>query len=118
MRVTRTFGFEAAHHLPGYDGKCARVHGHSYMLHVTVDAPVGDDGLAMDFVDIKRIVEERVIDRLDHRDLNEIIEQPSAENIAIWSWNELGELPLTEIRVQETPSCWVTYNGPEREPSS
>ncbi len=116
MRVTREFRFEAAHNLVEYRGKCERLHGHSYVLHVTVDAPVGRDGLAFDFVRLREVVEERVIAVLDHTYLNDLIPQPSAENIALWVWDRLEDLPRCEVRVYETPTSWVTYAGPEREP--
>lgn len=116
MKVTREFRFEAAHNLVEYKGKCERLHGHSYILHVTLEAPVGKDGLAFDFVDLRRIVEEKVVKVLDHTYLNETLPQPSAENIAIWAWDRLRDLPLAEVRVFETPTSWVTYAGPEAEP--
>ena len=112
MRVTREFRFEAAHRLPGYKGKCERLHGHSYALHVTVEAPVGPDGLAFDFSLLGSIVEERVVAAVDHTDLNDLLPQPSAENIAAWVWERLSDLPLAEVKVFETPTSWVTYSGP------
>ena len=108
MDVTKRFRFEAAHHLPGYPGKCARPHGHGYRLEVTVSGPIRPDGLVFDFYDLKRIVNERVIEPLDHRDLNEIIDVPSAENIAVWIRDRLHDLPLREIRLFETEDSWVT----------
>jgi 6-pyruvoyltetrahydropterin/6-carboxytetrahydropterin synthase len=112
MRVSREFRFEAAHRLVEYRGKCERLHGHSYTLVVTVEAPVGRDGLAFDFVRLREIVDERVVAVLDHRYLNEILPQPSAENIAAWCWERLADLPLAGIRVHETPTTWVDYAGP------
>lgn len=108
MQVTKRFRFDSAHHLPGYPGKCARPHGHGYLLEVTVEGPVQPDGLVMDFYELKRVVEEEVVDRLDHRDLNELLENPSAENVALWIWERLEGLPLAEIRLYETPDAWVT----------
>ncbi len=108
MLVTKRFTFEAAHHLPDYPGKCVRPHGHGYRLEVTIAGPVRDDGLVFDFHDLKRIVEDRVIARLDHRDLNEMMAVPSAENIAAWIWKELGDLELHQIRLYETEDSWVT----------
>lgn len=117
MRVTKRFRFEAAHHLPGYDGKCARPHGHGYRLEVTVEGPIRDDGLVFDFYDLKRIVSERVVDRLDHRDLNDLIEMPSAENVLVWIRDALaGALdaaPVVELRLYETEDSWVTMTGEE-----
>ncbi len=113
MRVTKRFRFEAAHHLPGYPGNCARPHGHGYRLEVTVEGPIRDDGLVFDFHDLKRIVTERVIDRLDHRDLNELLPNPSAENVLVWIRHELADLPLVELRLYETDDSWVTLTAEE-----
>lgn len=72
IRLTKEFSFEMAHFLPGYDGLCRNVHGHSYLLRVTVAGrPSADEaspklGMVMDFSDLKRIVGEEVVGRLDH----------------------------------------------------
>ena len=114
MRVTKEFSFSGAHHLVGYDGPCEKLHGHTWTVRVTVEAPVGPSGLAFDFVDLKRIVKASAIDRLDHSYLNELIPNPSAEHIALWIWDRLASnLPLFEIRVYESPTSYVTCRGPE-----
>lgn len=72
IRLTKEFSFEMAHFLPGYDGLCQNVHGHSYLLKVTVAGqPSADEsspkfGMVMDFSDLKKIVGEEVVGRLDH----------------------------------------------------
>lgn len=72
VRITKEFGFEAAHALDGYDGLCREVHGHSYRLFVTVKGEPCDDpadpkfGMVMDFGELKRIVHEQILSRLDH----------------------------------------------------
>ncbi len=72
IRLTKEFSFEAAHALQGYDGACRHIHGHSYRLFVTVvGEPNGDVnspkyGMVLDFGELKRIVNEQVVDRLDH----------------------------------------------------
>jgi 6-pyruvoyltetrahydropterin/6-carboxytetrahydropterin synthase len=114
MLVVREFRFEAAHQLPGHPGKCRNLHGHRYRLRVVCRAPVDPQtGLAIDFGELKRIVHERVVDRLDHAYLNEILPIPSAENIAVWIWDRLAgtELPLHEVEVHETDACSVVYRG-------
>jgi 6-pyruvoyltetrahydropterin/6-carboxytetrahydropterin synthase len=114
VRVRRSFRFEAAHRLPHHPGKCRRLHGHSYRLVVTVDLPVDPaTGLAIDFSDLKTVVRERVVDPADHRDLNELVENPTAENLAVWAWRRLAEtLPgLVEIELHETEDCSVVYRG-------
>ncbi len=110
MFVTKEFTFDSAHYLPDYHGKCESMHGHTYKMHVTVEGEVQPDGMVLDFVELKKIVKERVISKLDHKLLNEVIATPSAENIAIWSWEQLEKkLPLYEIKVWETPTSFVTY---------
>ncbi|RPJ40996.1 MAG: 6-carboxytetrahydropterin synthase [Candidatus Latescibacterota bacterium] len=117
MRVSRDFGFEAAHRLPDYGGRCEALHGHSWKLRVTVEAPVGPNGLAFDFLELEREVRAKVLARLEHSYLNDIIEVPSAENLAVWAWGALARLPLAEIMIWESADCVVTYDGPgESEP--
>lgn len=114
MRVRRRFGFEAAHHLPRHPGKCRNPHGHSYRLSVTVERPVDpESGLAIDFSELKETVEREVIRLLDHRSVNELIDNPTAEVMAEWIWRRLREpLPgLVEIELHETRSCSVVYRG-------
>lgn len=108
------FDFEAAHVLPGHPGKCRNLHGHSYRLVVEVDRPVDPvSGLAIDFADLKAIVKREAVDLLDHRYANEIVENPSAENLAVWIWNRLAPaLPgLAEIVLWETRRAAVVYRG-------
>jgi 6-pyruvoyltetrahydropterin/6-carboxytetrahydropterin synthase len=114
MRITRRFGFEAAHRLPYYNGPCFNPHGHSYKLHVSLEAPIERrTGITYDFVDLDRVVRERVLSQLDHKDVNGILENPTAEHIVLWIWEQLhGHLPgLSELRLAETDDCWVTYGG-------
>jgi len=114
LRIRRRIAFEAAHLLPLHPGKCRGLHGHAYELDVTVDLPVDpDSGLAMDFSDLKRIVLRAAVDRLDHSYVNDVIENPTAERIAVWIWDRLRPaLPgLVEIELHETRDCSVTYRG-------
>ena len=114
MRVRRKFGFEAAHRLPHHPGKCRRPHGHSYRLVVTVERAVDPaTGLAIDFGDLKQVVNREVVAVVDHRDLNEMIDNPTAERIAEWIWGRLtGPLPgLVEVELHETRNCSVVYRG-------
>ncbi len=72
IRLTKEFSFEAAHALEGYDGACREIHGHSYRLFVTIAGePVADAknpkfGMVMDFGELKKIVNEEIVSRLDH----------------------------------------------------
>ena len=125
--VTKIFHFESAHHLPGHRGKCAHLHGHSYQLEVTIRGPIkdmpgeSDHGMVMDFGDLSRIVKNSVIERLDHRDLNEVTElHTTAENLAHWIWSELTNHGLSQdllyrIRLWETESGYVEITKAERD---
>lgn len=124
IRVTKSFNFETAHALYGYDGKCKNIHGHSYKLFVTVmGTPIQDNknpkfGMVIDFGDIKKIVKSVVVDKFDHsillnvnsphkslgedllKDSHKVIftdYQPSCENMLIDMVNSI--LPLLDSSV-------------------
>jgi 6-pyruvoyltetrahydropterin/6-carboxytetrahydropterin synthase len=116
--IRKSFTFEAAHVLPNHPGKCSRLHGHSYRLDVTLAGPLQPEGPAAgmveDFEAVSRVVKAAVIAELDHRSLNELIENPTAENIVCWVWGRLAaELPLlTELTLWETrKACVVLSKG-------
>ena len=114
MRVRRRFRFEAAHELPRHPGKCRNLHGHSYELYVVVEGPVdADSGMVVDFSDLKKAVRREVIEPLDHEYLNRVIDNPTAEEVAIWIWNRLSPVltELVEIELRETEDCGVVYRG-------
>lgn len=125
--ITKTFRFEAAHHLPGHRGKCANVHGHSYRLEVSLRGPIrdvpgqSDYGMVMDFGDLSRMVQDAVIERLDHHDLNAVTEiQTTAENLAHWIWDALVAAGLDEdllyrLRLWETESSYTEITRMERD---
>jgi len=118
-RLTKIVRFEAAHQLPGHQGKCANLHGHSYTLEVSVEGPIkqvpgaSDDGMVMDFQEISTIIQRSVLQRLDHQFLNEVIkERSTAENLACWIWDALltGGLSadlLSQVRLWETTTGYV-----------
>ena len=112
MLLTKEFAFDAAHKLLNYKGPCGRLHGHTYRLRVTISGAVQKNGMVMDFADLKKIVTERVLAKLDHTYLNRVIKQPTAENIVSWIWHQVEKyLPLYEIKLWETPNSFVTYRG-------
>ena len=114
MIIRRRFDFEAAHELPGHPGECRNLHGHSYRLLVSVERAIDhESGMAIDFSDLKGIVKREVIDRVDHKLLNELLDNPTAEMIAVWVWKRLEQvLPgLAEIELHETGNCSVVYRG-------
>lgn len=87
MLISKTFTFDAAHHLNGLaEGHpCARVHGHTYKVELLVEGPVDDKGFVCDYADIAKLWQP-LHELLDHRNLNEVegLSQPSTENLAHW----------------------------------
>lgn len=114
MFLSKEFSFDSAHFLTKYHGKCERLHGHTYRLRVTVEGSVQDDGMVMDFKELKTLVKAKVIDRYDHQNLNDFFDNPSAENVVMQIWKDLdADLPvkLYELILWETPDSFVTYRG-------
>jgi 6-pyruvoyltetrahydropterin/6-carboxytetrahydropterin synthase len=140
VRVTKKFTIDMAHALYGYDGPCKNIHGHTYHLSVTVIGKVEQtagspkQGMVVDFTDLKRIVNERVVDIFDHALVlnehapytkNDLIRnefekviltdyQPSCENLLLEFKNRIqGVLPanikLFSIRLDETPSSYAEW---------
>ncbi|HEX7444115.1 MAG TPA: 6-carboxytetrahydropterin synthase QueD [Acidimicrobiales bacterium] len=108
-RVTCTFSFEAAHRLAWHPGKCRNLHGHSYRLDVTVEGPLDANGVVLDFDTLHDVVRTAVIDVWDHRDLNEVLDNPTAELLAHRAWDLLSDagLELAGLRLWETGDSWV-----------
>ncbi len=104
--------------LPHHPGKCARLHGHSYRLDVALEGPLQQSGPATgmveDFEMVSRVVKAAVINELDHRSLNDLMDNPTAENMVGWIWGRLAsELPqLAELTLWETRrACAVMKKG-------
>jgi 6-pyruvoyltetrahydropterin/6-carboxytetrahydropterin synthase len=114
MILIKEFEFDAAHNLIHYHGKCEKLHGHTYKLVVKIEGEPDKEGMIFDFVELKNIVKSKVVDRLDHSYLNDIIKQPTAENIAIFVWDEIVEeikdnCKLYEVEVWETKTSGIVY---------
>ncbi|HEV7570170.1 MAG TPA: 6-carboxytetrahydropterin synthase [Thermoanaerobaculia bacterium] len=133
MIITARLTFSAAHRLnnPKYDadwnrrvyGKCdnPRGHGHNYVIHVSVKGKIDPEtGMVIDLKVLKDIVRRRIIDRVDHTNLNEDVDFlqgviPTAENLARSFWQQLAlaitEGMLHEVLLQETEKNSVVYRG-------
>lgn len=111
----------AAHHLRGYNGACANLHGHNWEIRATVRAEELDEiGIAVDFKVLKKALHE-IVDPLDHADLNdtftEEVGNPTAENIARYIFEKLGPkieavnstAQVSRIDIWETPGNCASY---------
>lgn len=139
IRLTKEFCFEASHALNNYDGLCRNVHGHSYKLFVTIAGSPNQDcqspkyGMVMDFGDLKKIVQRRIIEVYDHalvlnkdnsfvsaaKSMNTKLVltdfQPTCENMLIHFAQIIGsELPeeveLQELKLHETATSFATWS--------
>lgn len=125
LLATKIFTFDSAHKLDGYDGKCVRLHGHTYRLEVTVERLREDykdyverkgpkEGMVVDFSELKEIVNRVIIDKVDHFPLHEVFAfRTTAENLIMWMRIELHEafapynFRLTRLCLYETPGSYV-----------
>jgi 6-pyruvoyltetrahydropterin/6-carboxytetrahydropterin synthase len=111
--------FSAAHSLSGYQGNCAQLHGHNWIVEVSVKClELNNIGIGIDFRDIRQAI-KNIINDLDHSCLNEHPEfkdtNPSSENIARFLYRQLGEkinsvnAKVSKVKVSETRSAGAYY---------
>jgi len=133
--ITRRFNFSASHRVynPAISdeenfniyGKCSypNGHGHNYVMDVTVEGEIDPEiGFVMDLTELKSIVNNCIIEKVDHRNLNTDVDfmkgvLPSTENIAIKFWEQIenkintDKRKLHSIKIQETINNSVEYTG-------
>lgn len=119
--IYKEFRFEAAHKLPHHDGKCRRLHGHSWIGQVYVRGNQlieqgSKQGMLMDYGDIKHYIQPLLDDFLDHHYLNETtgLVNPTSEAIAKWIFEKLEKagLPgLYAIEIRETCTSGARYTA-------
>ena len=114
MTVVKRIEFDAAHYLPGYKGKCANLHGHHWAIELGVKGKVDSEtGMVIDFIKLKDFL-KIIEDRFDHSLVNDVISNPTAENIALyvekeWERASIGGVKLDFIKVRETGDSYVIY---------
>ncbi len=136
VTITRQVHFNSAHRLynptkslrwnQAQYGLCTNPHwhGHNYVLEVSLRGePDPVTGYLMDLGELKRILHETVVDRCDHRNLNDEVDFlrgiiPSTENLVIASWNQIAPrirppARLHCVRLYETPRNFAEYHGPD-----
>lgn len=124
IEVTKELTFDACHQLKEYLGACARLHGHTYKLQVTIEGTVDYRGIVLDFKELNRYLKEEVVADLDHFNLNDQFTfNTTAENIVVvlfeviqvyvhkLSVNVGRYLALKEVKLWETPTSFATYRG-------
>tara|TARA_R110002049_G_scaffold80909_4_gene205745 strand:- start:1043 stop:1450 length:408 start_codon:yes stop_codon:yes gene_type:complete len=133
VKVSRKAHFNAAHRLYRPDwsyekndtvfGLCnnPNFHGHNYELVVSITGEIDPEtGFVMDMKVLKNLIKDKIENQLDHKNLNVEVEwfktlNPTAENIAVYIWNQLRPFIKTahelEVILYETPRNYVTYSG-------
>ncbi|MDG1096127.1 MAG: 6-carboxytetrahydropterin synthase QueD [Methylophilaceae bacterium] len=142
MEITTRLEFDAGHRIPNHKSQCRNLHGHRYVIEITLggdiisNEKISEDGMVMDFSDVKRIARESVVDVWDHAFLvykNDAVildflntlpdhktvifdTVPTAENMAAEAFRILKDqyhdtygnhLNLVRVRLYETPNSWA-----------
>ncbi|MCC2681440.1 MAG: hypothetical protein K0S36_1004 [Nitrosospira multiformis] len=142
MLITRRLEFDAGHRIPSHKSQCRHLHGHRYAIEITLSGEIitepgiSEQGMVMDYSEVKRIAKEVLVDKWDHaflayaedRKLLEFLQSledhktvvldtpPTAENLALTAFHILDEayqdrygthLRLEQVRLFETPNCWA-----------
>ena len=107
MRIGVSEKFSAAHSIPGHE-KCGRVHGHNFRVEIEIEGDVRENGMVMDFFDLKKHLKEVLVE-FDHRLLNEIIDIPTSENLCLEIMRRLKErgMDVVRVRVYENDDKWA-----------
>lgn len=114
--IWKEWTLSCMHHLPHLpDGhKCRRVHGHNYTVRVSVAGPVRQDGpyrgMVLDFAALDSIFQDYIHAKVDHNALNDVIPNPTSENVARWVWDVFeawlpATVRLTRVEVNEKDTC-------------
>lgn len=113
--------FDAAHCIEGYDGNCARIHGHTWRVEIVVKGEkLNNLGILIDFKDLKKIIKS-TISAFDHHYLNDLPDfkrtgiNPTAENISKMLYDKLKSIinnncvHLSRVVVWESDTSCATY---------
>ncbi len=148
MQITRRREFDAGHRIPNHNSQCKHLHGHRYAIEITLSGEIiategaSEQGMVMDFSDVKNIAKKQLVDAWDHaflvyRNDTRVLEflnslpghktivldvVPTAENLALLAYNILhgayrdtygNHLQLERVRIYETPKNWADYSRRE-----
>jgi len=142
ITITRKLEFDAGHRIPDHKSQCRNLHGHRYTLEITLVGEVieeegsSDNGMIMDFSDVKALAKAHLVDIWDHAFLvyakdsavrsflatipdhkTVVIDKiPTVENLASTAFDTLRMvyqdrygtgLRLQKLVLHETPNCWA-----------
>jgi len=117
--ISKEVEIAIAHYLPNHPGKCKFLHGHSLIVEVTVSGfELNNQGMLVDFGDLKKLVTEEVVDVLDHTCLNDLLEVPTVELLAKYLYNKLAihfdsyedmRVLMKSVTIKESSTSKVKY---------
>ena len=129
LYISKKVDFDAAHFLPYHSGKCHKMHGHRWTVEIMVtrsinEIPDGPEkGMVVDYSVLKNFLNKYVVGKLDHRVINDVLFNPTAENISEYiaeQWYIFAaiglhnDIKLAAVKVWETPdSKAIWMNEPE-----
>lgn len=124
--ITKRNSFESAHHLNNYEGKCGNIHGHSYKVEVTLSGSVdigtsdfesAKEAMVCDFSYLNKVIQEEIINRYDHKDLNLFFNQPTAEIMVVHFFELIkgrfnhSDVVVESVKLWETGDSFAEYRG-------
>lgn len=108
MKIKLIRSFSAAHHLPDYQGPCHDLHGHTWKAVFVIEGPVGPDGMVCDFKVIKKLLDDQLP---DHQLLNNLLPNPTAENLAQYLFDKAGAALSQKHLTLKTLEIWESDNA-------
>lgn len=108
MKIKLIRSFSAAHHLPKYDGPCHDLHGHTWKAVFVLEGPIGPDGMVCDFKVVKKLLDDQLP---DHQLLNDLLENPTAENLALYLFDKIAPLLAAKNLTLKTLEIWESDNA-------
>lgn len=123
MKVCKIFQWDAAHKLLlDYESKCNSLHGHTYKIEFVFEGPINSNGMVIDFGLLKEHINRSC--SFDHQYLNDLLKQPTAENLVDYLYQKVydselvdilnqhwsKQIKLCKIRVWETPTSYAEDN--------
>lgn len=103
MKIKLIRSFSAAHRLPKYDGPCHHLHGHTWKVVFVMEGPVKPDGMVCDFKVIKKLLDSHLP---DHQFLNDLLKNPTAENLAIYLFDKIAPVLSDKGLTLKTLEIW------------
>ncbi len=103
MKIKLIRSFCAAHRLPHYDGPCHNLHGHTWKAVFVLEGPVQQDGMVCDFKAVKKLLDTHLP---DHQFLNDILENPTAENLVTYLFDKIAPVLAQKGLTLKTLEIW------------